>query len=409
MNQSKLFIIILFISGCITSCNQETGQIFEELDIPSGWGSGESSWVQRNDGVVSLSWIERDSLDNSALVWSTLEGSDFSNIDTIASGRDWFVNWADFPDVIRLKNGAFLAHYLQKSADDTYAYDVMVTSSTDKGKSWGNAFKLHADSTKTEHGFVSKLNMGDVGLLAWLDGRKYAQPLPEGQGFVEQMSLRSAILGPGGNISTRHEIDARVCDCCQTDMAMTPNGPMIVYRDRSEAEIRDIYFSIFRDGKWTEPAAVFDDNWLIEGCPVNGPVITSNGNNTAVAWFSSANRAQQVKLAFYDLSKNKFDQPVLVDDTKSLGRLDLVFIDEETVVISWLDMSETNSKINLQAFRRDGTRSEIISPVITSESRSSGFPRMIISGSNLYLSWTEAGQKTRVRAGKIDLKNFLSF
>ena len=48
-------------------------------------------------------------------------------------------------------------------------------------------------------------------------------------------------------------------------------GPVAVYRDRSPEEIRDISVVRLVDGVWTEPAPVHADNWMIEGCPVNGP------------------------------------------------------------------------------------------------------------------------------------------
>jgi len=37
-------------------------------------------------------------------------------------------------------------------------------------------------------------------------------------------------------------LDTRVCECCQTSVAMTAEGPVVVYGDCSEAEkeIRDI-------------------------------------------------------------------------------------------------------------------------------------------------------------------------
>ena len=51
-------------------------------------------------------------------------------------------------------------------------------------------------------------------------------------------------------------LDTRICDCCQTSVARTSDGPVIVYRDRSPEEIRDIYI-VRRVGRtWTAPAAV---------------------------------------------------------------------------------------------------------------------------------------------------------
>ena len=52
------------------------------------------------------------------------------------------------------------------------------------------------------------------------------------------MTIRTAFvadsIGPGV------PLDDRVCECCSTSAAMTANGPVIVYRDRSADEVRDI-------------------------------------------------------------------------------------------------------------------------------------------------------------------------
>ena len=103
---------------------------------------------------VLLSWIERSG-DLASLKFSERTTSGWSAPRTIASGRDWFVNWADVPSVLRLPSGALVAHWLQKSAPTTYAYDVRLSYSTDDGKTWSPSFLPHHDGTPTEHGFVS--------------------------------------------------------------------------------------------------------------------------------------------------------------------------------------------------------------------------------------------------------------
>ena len=96
-------------------------------------------------------------------------------------------------------------------------------------------------------------------------------------------------------------LDTRVCDCCQTSAAMTAEGPVVVYRDRSEGELRDISIARLRNGEWSEPRTVFRDGWEISGCPVNGPVDRRrSGRRLAVAWFTAANDMSRVKLAFSD-------------------------------------------------------------------------------------------------------------
>jgi hypothetical protein len=43
-------------------------------------------------------------------------------------------------------------------------------------------------------------------------------------------------------------LDGRVCECCQTSSASTPDGMAVVYRDRSEKEVRDISIALRMTG-----------------------------------------------------------------------------------------------------------------------------------------------------------------
>jgi hypothetical protein len=103
---------------------------------------------------VLLSWIERDAA-RATLKFSELTPAGWSAPGVVASGDDWFVNWADVPSVIRLPNGTLAAHWLQKSGPGTDAYDVRLSHSKDDGRTWAPSFRPHADQTPAEHGFVS--------------------------------------------------------------------------------------------------------------------------------------------------------------------------------------------------------------------------------------------------------------
>ena len=134
-----------------------------------------------NRGVL-VSWIERSG-DLATLKFAERTASGWTAARTIASGRDWFVNWADVPSVLRLPSGAIVAHWLQKSGPSTYAYDVRLSHSTDDGKTWSPSYLPHHDRTQTEHGFASLFPMGDGFGLVWLDGRamKARRRLDSGQ------------------------------------------------------------------------------------------------------------------------------------------------------------------------------------------------------------------------------------
>src|SRR5690606_39921466 len=72
-------------------------------------------------------------------------------------------------------DGALCAHWLQKSSDVAYAYDVVLTRSRDGGANWASPVLAHDDGTRSEHGFVSMWAQGSDSLgVAWLDGRNTA-------------------------------------------------------------------------------------------------------------------------------------------------------------------------------------------------------------------------------------------
>jgi hypothetical protein len=101
------------------------------------------------------------------------------------------------------------------------------------------------------------------------------------------MTLRARTLDASGAPLAEMLVDDAICDCCQTDAATTARGVVVVYRNRTEGEVRDIYTTSLVDGRWTEGRPVHEDGWVIPACPVNGPAVDARGDDVAVAWFSA--------------------------------------------------------------------------------------------------------------------------
>ena len=210
------------------------------------------------------------------------------------------------------------------------------------------------------------------------------------EGHHGQMTIRGALVDKQGSKSGEWELDNRVCDCCQTSAAITANGPIVVYRDRSDEEIRDISIVRFVNRQWTSPKPVFSDNWKIDGCPVNGPRADAQGNNLAVAWFSSPDKKAQVNIVFSADGGATFSAPIRMDEGKGIGRVDVVMLDERSAMVSWME----GSVIKAARVYQDGKKEPSIIIASSSESRSSGFPQMTKSGSNLFFAWTDDKEKT---------------
>ncbi len=370
-----------------TACNnavKEAGPI-ELLSSPADSVSGEPYLYSDKAGGVYLSWIAKGK-DTSHLKFAGLNASGWTNPSVISSGPNWFVNWADYP-VIAKNNGSMMAHFLEKSETGKYTYDIKLTTSADDGKTWSQPALLNEDGKKAEHGFVSIVPYGENYFVAWLDGRNAAAEEHGGHsgGHQGQMSLRGAVLNSSGKKTAEWELDNRVCDCCQTTAAITANGPVVIYRDRSDAEIRDMSIVRMINGKWTEPKNIFPDDWKIEGCPVNGPRVDALGNNIAVAWFSSPDKKGQVKLMFSVDGGANFGAPIRLDEGQGIGRVDVLLLDDKTAMVSWME----GSAIKAVKVHSDGKKDPAVMIASSSEARSSGFPQMTKSGNSIYFAWTD--------------------
>lgn len=404
INMKKQFITLVCVGILFLgfyACNTEPVETVRHLAVPTGLSSSEPNLHKTSDGEIYLSWIENDKDTISHLKFSKLNNSEWTEPKTIAKGRDWFVNWADFPSINSFGKSNLAAHYLEKSAADTYAYDVKLIQSSDNGETWSPPFKPHTDNTNTEHGFVSKVAIDDNSYLSvWLDGRQVAYAETDST-IQKQMSLRSAIFNNKGELIEEHLLDNRVCDCCQTDVAMTNEGPLVVYRDRSEDEIRDTYYVKHVNGNWTEPKSLYHDNWKIEGCPVNGPAISTFDNFVGATWFTIADNLPKVKIAFSNDNGNTFDTPITVATETIMGRLDIELLEDGSAILSSMDSNEGESQILLQHIKKDGTISEPFPVSETASSRSSGFPRMVINDDIIYLVWTAVGETLQVQSVEV--------
>ena len=339
------------------------------------------SWIEQAGGTASLKFAERTSNG-----WTTAR--------TAASGTDWFVNWADVPSVLRLDDGTLAAHWLQKSGADTYAYDVRLAYSKDDGRSWSPSFLPHHDGTKTEHGFASLFQMPGAGLgLIWLDGRGMSSAAGHDahDGAGGAMSVRFGAFDAGWIQTSEMPVDLRVCECCPTTAAMTSDGPIVAFRNRTEDEIRDIYVSRFDQGRWTTPAAVHDDGWKIAACPVNGPMLSARGRDVVLAWFTLKNEVGHAYAAFSSDAGRSFGAPIQLDEAAALGRVDVVLLPDGSAAASWIEFAEGRSAFALRRIERSGRTSPVVPVATIAGARASGYPRMAQHGDELLFAWTETG------------------
>lgn len=402
--RALLVAAALLLSACAPRDAANTLTLAESVS-PTGSGAAEPNLFTAPDGRVLMSWLEPADSGAHALRLAVMgpDGTWSAPVD-IVRRNDLFVNWADFPSVIALEDGRFLAHWLQRNGGGKYAYEVRMAESRDQGASWSASVTPHRAGVEAEHGFVSMLPDSAGGATVFfLDGGANILAGVAAGGNAEDhehgvpMSVSANSWDAAMTEATKSVLDTRVCDCCQTASAMTGRGAVVIYRDRTEGEIRDIAIVRRVNGEWTAPAIVHADNWELNACPVNGPAIVASGDEVAVAWFTGARDTAKVQIAFSHDAGATFGAPVRIDDGNPAGRVGLQWLNGEAYV-SWLERGTGDSAfVKVRPVTREGVAREPIIVTASNGARSSGFPRMTRLNDGLLFAYTMPGAPSVVK------------
>jgi hypothetical protein len=396
-------VMVLLLAGmaALSGCGRAPAPA--ELESPAAPGASLPRLSVDPAGTPWLSWVE-PAEDGHRLRLARFEGPGWGTASTVAAGTDWFINWADFPSVVHFGDQRMAAHWLRKVEGGSYAYHVQMAVSSDGGRNWSPPAAPHADRSATEHGFVSLFASSGGAGAVWLDGRNTAaadvpaghDPDAHGHGHGV-MTLRAGGLDWDGRRLPEFELDDMTCDCCPTAVAAVPGGVVVLYRNRSPAEIRDIYAVSLDPTGWSAPAPVAADGWEMPACPVNGPAVAARGKQVAAAWFTAADGRPRVQAAFSRDGGRSWGAPIEVADGAVLGRVAIMMPDPETAVVSWLEQSRTRADIRFRRVTPDGRTGAAHRLATTVAARSSGFPQMALAGDRLLFAWTATGEPSSIR------------
>ena len=355
----------------------------EVVDLEFAPKTQTPSVTATTDGTVLLTWQQSEP---TAVRWQR-RGTDgtWTEARTLVEADDLFVNWADFPTMTAFDDERLVAGWLQRSSE--HAYGIKLAHTDNGGAEW-SVSQLHEHTGGPEYGFVSMTPLADGRMRAyWLDGRESG-----GHGGGGAMQLRAATVGPDGAVADRTLVDDRVCDCCQTSAATTPAGPVVVYRDRSEEEVRDIAIA----GPGEQHRTVAADNWTIAGCPVNGPAVAASKAGLVVAWFTAAGGEGRVLVAFA-ADEGDFSPGVSVGLSRPTGRVDVEWLDDQRALVSFIE----DGSLLARTVDREGHVGPPWRVAAVSASNASGFPRIARTKDRIVWAFTaETSDGPQVRVAE---------
>jgi hypothetical protein len=191
------------------------------------------------------------------------------------------------------------------TAKDSGGTRLVSARSSDGGKSFLAPTRVPGSESPGNRGWESIATTRDGDVVAlWLDHRDL--PSRSGQAThshadhrrdaaqaaqtdgVARAQLSKLFFGRLSTPDSARALTGGVCYCCKTAVATGSDGSIhAAWRHVYPGNIRDIAFTMSSDGGRTfiPPVRVSEDQWVIDGCPENGPAIAVDASRRIhVVW-----------------------------------------------------------------------------------------------------------------------------
>ena len=206
---------------------------------------------------------------------------------------------------------------------------LVSSRSDDGGKSFAAAAQVPGSEAAGNRGWESITTTRDGAVVAlWLDHRDSAYSRGTGGSGnheehqhvhartptdgVARAQLSRLFFATLDKADSPRSITGGVCYCCKTAIATDATGGVYAaWRHVYPGNVRDIAFSKSADGgrTFTAPVRISDDNWVLDGCPENGPAMAVDRHQRVhVVWptlVPGATPAREPTMAlFYAMSED---------------------------------------------------------------------------------------------------------
>jgi hypothetical protein len=367
-----------------------------------------------SQGRVALSWQERLESGGYRFSFAIRSAQKWSQARSIASGPDISMFTADLPGLAQLPGGALLAYWEVKDTrdGDRYATSIQTSVSSDDGSTWTRPKQPYPDALSGQHSFLAWFPSTDGVGLVWLDAEQRSLVhAGTHQSRMGSVGLRYADLNTQGDLTQQSFINPITCECCPTSAAISARGPLVVYRGRQESPetkpsevlddrptVRDIYITRLENGRWTKPHLVYPDNWVINACPDNGPSVDAAANNVVVGWWTRANDAPRVQVAFSTDAGDTLGKPIRVDAGNGEGQVTVALLpDGQSAIVGWLEDGQTCARYVASS----GTVGNILK--LGPSPRHSRLPAWLATNGGVLAAWTaKVDSGTQVQVTQLD-------
>ncbi len=328
-----------------------------------------------SDGHVYFTRAERETLEFSSPTRITREQARIDHNGEsrpkIALGRDnaVFVSWT-------------------RRIEGRFAGDVYFSRSLDDGRSFDAPRLMRDTHEPTSHRFDA-LTVTPSGRLyvAWIDKRDLARAEAEGAEGFAGASIFFAVSDDGGaTFGPNQRAAAHSCECCR--LAMVPAGAdriRLLWRHVFAGSVRDHALAELTPGGASEPERVSHENWVLQGCPHEGPHMAAGTNGEHMVWFSGAPDAAGVHYGFRDHALGATLHMQRLDERPGSGKPQVAVRGDHVDVI-WLAVGAKRSEV-LHVHSHDAGRSWSTPQTVASSAAAVDHPHLLTDTDDVWVAW----------------------
>jgi len=292
---------------------------------------------------------------------------------------------------------------------------LMTARSEDGGKSFSGATAVPGSEAPGNRGWESTSTDANGHVVAiWLDHRELAKPA--GGAAAEHMhSQRGAEQKTDGaaraqasklyfarldSADSARALTGGVCYCCKTAVAARANMVYAAWRHVYPGNVRDIAFTMSRDGGRTfaPPSRVSNDNWVLDGCPENGPAMAVDANGRIhIVWptlLPGATPASEPVMAlFYASSRDgeRFTARQRLPAEGVARHPQIALGAGGRVVAAWEEQEGAARRVVLARAAGDGSAMKFAREAVT-DSAPAVYPAIAATGDGIVAVWTSGAQ-----------------
>jgi len=374
--KNTAFFISFLLAGPVVA---QTLKV-DPVPNPSAANSNQANWSVALDGSPMLSWIEPTKDGSFALRYAVHKGVDWSEPRTIAARRKFFHHPAEVPGMVALPGGSLIAHWIEQPSEASEAEFLFISASRD-GIKWTEPAMATKDRSQAQHGLASIVASGErEASLFWLQALK---------GEDGPTSLMRSVIGADGAEIREESLDSDVCSCCPTAVVKTAKGILVVYRDHTKDNIRDIAVTRLDGGRWSSPKIVFPDKWQIDACPVNAASASALGDKVAIAWYTASDDKPRVEYAFSGDGGGTFTKALVVSTGEAYGYASAAIDDAGGAFVSWLERGKGNARVLVRHISETGVPGPV-TQVAEGTRKDLGYPRLVRAGNDIWIAWNSS-------------------